>query len=273
MTETKRCTKCGRELPLSEFYRDDAHSDGRHSCCRGCIKKTRREAFLRNVELSRALKKADETLGGWKAYGLKHPKPGEYKYNIVFTDGRLSGRMILKFSGDIYWNYKERAMEEYVNKEELKRRGFQRGDDGIYRKLTALERCEDAGWLDWGDSRFSASDRKSVGERFAADYFRSRVGSVSALNPEKIRVDGNGKQITPEYVAAAENRYRKALKLIPAGCRGIVRRVCIDDCDFSLKKGLTCYERNKERVHQATLLCLGLDELGKFYAGLRENNG
>jgi hypothetical protein len=89
MTETKRCTKCGRELPLSEFYRDDAHSDGRHSCCRGCIKKTRREAFLRNVELSRALKKADETLGGWKAYGLKHPKPGEYKYNIVFTDGRL----------------------------------------------------------------------------------------------------------------------------------------------------------------------------------------
>lgn len=164
-------------------------------------------------------------------------------------------------------------MEEYVNKEELKRRGFQRGGDGIYRKLTALERCEDAGWLDWGDSRFSASDRKSVGERFAADYFRSRVGSVSALNPEKIRVDGNGKQITPEYVAAAENRYRKALKLIPAGCRGIVRRVCIDDCDFSLKKGLTCYERNKERVHQATLLCLGLDELGKFYAGLRENNG
>ena len=28
-------------------------------------------------------------------------------------------------------------MEEYVNKEELKRRGFQRGGDGIYKKLTA----------------------------------------------------------------------------------------------------------------------------------------
>ena len=161
-------------------------------------------------------------------------------------------------------------MEEYVNKEELKRCGFQRGGDGIYRKLTALERCEDAGWLDWGDSRFSASDRKSVGERFAADYFRSRVGSVSALNPEKIRVDGNGKQITPEYVAAAENRYRKALKLIPAGCRGIVRRVCIDDKEIYVSRDLNRYQKNKERVRQATLLCLGLDELGKFYAGLRE---
>lgn len=164
-------------------------------------------------------------------------------------------------------------MEEYINKEELKRRGFQRGGDGIYRKLTALERCEDAGWLDWGDSRFSASDRKSVGERFATDYFRSRVGSVSALNPEKIRVDGNGKQITPEYVAAAENRYRKALKLIPAGCRGIVRRVCIDDKEIYVSRDLNRYQKNKERVRQATLLCLGLDELGKFYAGLRENDG
>lgn len=74
---------------MGEFYRNNDHSDGRQSWCRLCCKKTRREAFLRNVELSRALKKAEETLGGWKAYGLKHPKPGEYKYNIVFTDGRL----------------------------------------------------------------------------------------------------------------------------------------------------------------------------------------
>lgn len=163
--------------------------------------------------------------------------------------------------------------EEYIDKKELARRGFRRGDDGVYRKLSALERYEESGWLDWGDGRFSSADRKSIGERLAADYHLSRIGSVSALNPEKIRVDGKGRLITPEEISAAEDRYRKALKLIPAGCRGIVRRVCIDDCDFSLKKGLTCYERNKERVHQATLLCLGLDELGKFYAGLRENNG
>lgn len=164
-------------------------------------------------------------------------------------------------------------MEEYVNKEELKRRGFQRGDDGIYRKLTALERCEDAGWLDWGDSRFSASDRKSVGERFAADYFRSRVGSVSALNPGKIRVDGRGRLITPEEISAAEDRYCKALKSIPSGCAAIVRRVCIDDKGFYIPNGANRYQKNKECVRQATLLCLGLDELGKFYAGLRENNG
>ena len=89
MVETKRCTKCGRELPLSEFYRSNAYSDGCKSWCRWCSKKTSRESYLRKAELSRALKKAEEILGGWKAYGLKHPKPGEYKYNIVFTDGRL----------------------------------------------------------------------------------------------------------------------------------------------------------------------------------------
>lgn len=160
--------------------------------------------------------------------------------------------------------------KEYIDKKELARRGFRRGDDGVYRKLSALERYEEAGWLDWGDGRFSASGRKSIGERLAADYHLSRIGSVSALNPGKIRVDGRGRLITPEEISAAEDRYRKALKSIPSGCAAIVRRVCIDDCDFYFKKGLTFYERNKERVHQATLLCLGLDELGKFYLGLKD---
>lgn len=89
MTETKRCTKCGRELPLSEFYWKNSHSDERRCECRACQRKAIQEFNRRKADFSRALKKAEETLGGWKAYGLKHPKPGEYKYNIVFTDGRL----------------------------------------------------------------------------------------------------------------------------------------------------------------------------------------
>lgn len=87
MVETKRCTKCGRELPLSEFYRSNAYSDGCKSWCRWCSKKTSRESYLRKAELSRALKKAEETLGGWKMFYIKHPKQGEYSFNAVSTVG------------------------------------------------------------------------------------------------------------------------------------------------------------------------------------------
>lgn len=160
--------------------------------------------------------------------------------------------------------------EEYIDKKELARRGFRRGDDGVYRKLSALERYEESGWLDWGDGRFSSADRKSIGERLAADYHLSRIGSVSALNPGKIRVDGRGRLITPEEISAAEDRYRKALKSIPSGCAAIVRRVCIDDKGFYIPNGANRYQKNKERIRQATLLCLGLDELGKFYLGLKD---
>lgn len=89
MTETKRCTKCGRELPLSEFYWKYKARGKYQSECKKCHLGMIIETERRKAELSRALKKAEETLGGWTAYGLKHPKPGEYKYNIVFTDGRL----------------------------------------------------------------------------------------------------------------------------------------------------------------------------------------
>lgn len=159
--------------------------------------------------------------------------------------------------------------EEYVNKKELERRGFRRGDDCVYRKLSVLEQLAQNGWLDYGDARFSADDRKSIGLCFAKDYNYSRIDHSGALNLAKIRVDGSGNQITPEDVALAEDRYRKALKAIPEGCRHILRQVCIEDKDFKILPKMTRYQQSKERIRQATLLCLGLDELGKFYLGLR----
>ena len=37
MTESKRCTKCGEEKPLEEFYVDRKGREGRSSRCRACI--------------------------------------------------------------------------------------------------------------------------------------------------------------------------------------------------------------------------------------------
>lgn len=160
--------------------------------------------------------------------------------------------------------------EKQINKENLLKRGFRQGNDGIYRKLNALERCEENGWLDFGDKRFSASDRKSIGIKFYRDYQKSRISGVSALNPEKIRVDGMGNQVLPDDIAQAEDLYRKAIKVIPESCFEVVHRICIDDLDFAVDEKLNRYQNSKEKVKQATLLCIGLDELRKFYFGLRK---
>lgn len=36
--ETKKCAKCGRELPLDEFNRSTSAKDGRQSYCKECKK-------------------------------------------------------------------------------------------------------------------------------------------------------------------------------------------------------------------------------------------
>lgn len=40
--ETKKCAKCGRELPVSEFYKSKVHKDGYQSYCKDCIKENNR---------------------------------------------------------------------------------------------------------------------------------------------------------------------------------------------------------------------------------------
>lgn len=35
-TQVKKCSKCGRELPVSEFYANKANKDGYQSYCKEC---------------------------------------------------------------------------------------------------------------------------------------------------------------------------------------------------------------------------------------------
>lgn len=39
--DTKRCTTCGRDLPLGAFYRDRRNRDGLYSECKTCTRKRR----------------------------------------------------------------------------------------------------------------------------------------------------------------------------------------------------------------------------------------
>ena len=36
-TTTKKCTKCGRELPIEQFSINNKHKDGRQSWCKDCM--------------------------------------------------------------------------------------------------------------------------------------------------------------------------------------------------------------------------------------------
>lgn len=38
MADTKICSKCGRELPISQFYKSKSRKDGLHPQCKECIK-------------------------------------------------------------------------------------------------------------------------------------------------------------------------------------------------------------------------------------------
>lgn len=44
--ETKRCSKCGKELPIDSFYKDRSSKDGLGFYCKTCVKsnKTSRRA-------------------------------------------------------------------------------------------------------------------------------------------------------------------------------------------------------------------------------------
>ena len=48
--QTKRCSKCGRILPLSDFYRDKQTKDGLSCWCKACIKAKKAQYYQENKE-------------------------------------------------------------------------------------------------------------------------------------------------------------------------------------------------------------------------------
>lgn len=54
MTSSKTCFKCGKALPLTEFYKHSAMGDGHLGKCKECTKKDANEHRLKNLEKIRA---------------------------------------------------------------------------------------------------------------------------------------------------------------------------------------------------------------------------
>ena len=150
-------------------------------------------------------------------------------------------------------------MEEYVNKEELKRRGFQRGKDHVWRQLSVLEQLAQYGWLDYGSRKFTALDRISAGKRFYSDFQASGMQSLGVNDMERIKVDGGGNDSAPEYVLMARERFVRALRAINPDFFPVIHKVVLEDKMVALKG--TEWIKIKQKTHLCTFLCLGLDEL------------
>lgn len=80
-----RSPNSGRTSPIRTGIR---HGAGNATGSIVCGKKEySRRSYEKYLAEKAALKKAEETLGGWKMYYLKHPKKGESMYNAIATTG------------------------------------------------------------------------------------------------------------------------------------------------------------------------------------------
>ncbi len=52
----KRCTKCGKLKPFSEFYRDSYQKSGYRPSCKSCSKKLANDSKLNSCEMKRVVK-------------------------------------------------------------------------------------------------------------------------------------------------------------------------------------------------------------------------
>lgn len=63
--ELKICSKCGKELPLTDFYKDNRATDGRQSDCKSCHCKVSTAWHKKNPE---------KTKGYARAFNKRHPE-------------------------------------------------------------------------------------------------------------------------------------------------------------------------------------------------------
>ena len=150
--------------------------------------------------------------------------------------------------------------ETYITPEELRKKGLIRRDDGTYYMRSSLEVIyEETNWLRRFRRPFwlhTALNRLTAGKRLFADHAKSGVETAKAQDMRKSRVDGGGNFRRPEYMDDAEERFIRAMQSIRPECRRVVEKVCLDG------KMIVAGE--------ARLLCLGLDDLVRFYCLRRE---
>ena len=93
MKETKICKKCGRELPLSEFYKSKTNKDGHMNACKECFKQQIKQYYQDN---------RDAIIEQQKQYYQEH-KAEKAEYNKQYRQDNK----------EYYAEYMEEYMKQY----------------------------------------------------------------------------------------------------------------------------------------------------------------
>lgn len=155
--------------------------------------------------------------------------------------------------------------EVYVNKNELRKRGFSKNSEGVYYKKSVLEKYYDLGYLSLFEDKFSAEDRLAAGKRIAFDYYMANRNNLQSVKQfvVNIRTTGDSGKESQLYY---KERYLRAIRAVPREFWVPIRYVCVDDKEIIDKKnpkGSATYKHNVYCLK--VLLCLGLDRLSTYY--------
>lgn len=147
----------------------------------------------------------------------------------------------------------------YVSKEECIKKGFIRLKNGGFYKLSTIEKYAISGYLD--HAKYDAATLLSTADKFYEDYYTANINKISAINPEKTRVDCKGRRREPKKVLEAIDRYNKAIRILPKKMLDIVERVCCEDKEIAFPRNAN------ERIIQIPLkiLTTGLCLLTEHY--------
>jgi hypothetical protein len=84
----KTCSVCKKALPLSDFYNNKNTRDGKACRCKKCDNERHKQWVEQKKRMSSS-DWLDKTIGGCTIYILNNPISGEFKYNVVFTNGHI----------------------------------------------------------------------------------------------------------------------------------------------------------------------------------------
>lgn len=152
----------------------------------------------------------------------------------------------------------------YISKEDCQKRGYVKRN-GMYYRLTVLERYLERGWLDFGNRDYSDQDRFAAGEELLEDFQKCRFAGAKSSNFGRERVDGTPlPQSELESVCRARDRYFAKVRQIPAEFWPMVRLVCLENEEPDIAENVPARRRAEMLFAAKQDLCRGLDRLIEY---------
>ena len=93
--DTKICSKCGKELPLSDFYKNKAQPDGHSNYCKTCQYEFLKKSRQRKVH-PKVVQPKETPSGGGRTYAQGLHSQGSSKVHSERTDVGVKGKRICR---------------------------------------------------------------------------------------------------------------------------------------------------------------------------------